>query len=244
VVLGASVANEIFLFIITSLLLSFADAGQVSLSLFFLVLGKIILFFLGVIFLGHIFLPLCTKSFNTVGRKGFTFAIIVSLLFGLLAEWIGLHIILGAYFAGMYIRKEVVNPKMFAKIEDRFYGLAHSFLGPIFFASVGMTISFGIFSHAPLLLLSLFFIVLLGQTLGSALMARTSRRISLIQSAQIGVGMLGRGGTEIIVAGAGFSAGILPLDLFSILVGVVFLCTLCMPIFFLFLQRKGEEKHH
>ena len=53
--------------------------------------------------------------------------------FGLLAEAIGLHLIVGAYLAGLFFREEVASPELIRKVEDRVYAIAYSFLGPIFF---------------------------------------------------------------------------------------------------------------
>lgn len=241
-VLGASVVNELLLFIGVSVLLSIEKSGQFLFSEFLWIFTKLILFFGGVMILGMLFLPFFRGNINTIGRKGFTFTLIVALVFGLFAEIVGLHIILGAYLAGMFIRQEIKNPQMFTKIEDRFYGLANSFLGPIFFAYVGMTISFEVFWKNPLLFFLLFFIVLFAQTIGSAAGAFVLSKYSKRHALQTGIGMLGRGGTEIIVAGIGFSVGILPLELFSVVVGIVFLATFLMPFLLLFLEKKETEK--
>ena len=52
--------------------------------------------------------------------------------FGLFAELIGLHMILGAYLAGLFFREQVASKELIRKVEDRLYGIAYSFLGPIF----------------------------------------------------------------------------------------------------------------
>ena len=91
------------------------------------------LFFVGTLILGQLILPYFSKFLNTVGGKGFTFALIVALTFGLFAEFIGLHIILGAYLGGMFVREEINKKVVFKKIEDRFFGISYSFMGPIFF---------------------------------------------------------------------------------------------------------------
>jgi Kef-type K+ transport system membrane component KefB len=239
--LGASVANELLLFVVVSIILAMGQDGYFLLSDFIFIFTKVILFFVGTLILGQLILPYFSVFLNTVGSKGFTFALIIALVFGLFAQFIGLHIILGAYLGGMFVREEIRKKEMFHKIEDRFFGISYSFLGPIFFVYVGMTISFEILFEKPLLLLLLFLTVLSAQILGSGLTAKFFGNYSVQDSAFTGVGMIGRGGTEIIVAGIGFQQGLLPIELFSAVVEIAFLATFLMP-FLLMLSKKIPQK--
>ena len=63
---------------------------------------------------------------------------------GLFAEAIGLHIIIGAYVAGLFFELEVADPKLIQLVKDRVYAIAYSFLGPIFFISLGFHINFDV----------------------------------------------------------------------------------------------------
>ena len=56
--------------------------------------------------------------------------------------------ILGAYLAGLFFREEVANKELIKKVEDRLYGIAYSFLGPIFFISLGFHITFDVLISA------------------------------------------------------------------------------------------------
>lgn len=240
--LGASVANELILFIIVSIILTMGQDGYFLISDFIFIFVKVILFFVGTLILGQLILPYFSRFLNTVGSKGFTFALIIALVFGLFAELIGLHIILGAYLGGMFVREEIRDKKMFKKIEDRFFGISYSFLGPIFFVYVGMTISFEILSEKPLLLLLLFLTVLFTQILGSGLAAKYIGKYNTKDSINTGVGMIGRGGTEIIVAGIGFHQGLLPIELFSAVVEIAFLATFLMPFLLMFSKRISQKQ--
>jgi len=73
--------------------------------------------------------------------------------FGLFAELIGMHMILGAYLAGLFFCEEVASNELINKVKDRLYGIAYSFLGPIFFISPGFHIIFGVFTTTGILLL-------------------------------------------------------------------------------------------
>ncbi len=237
-VLGATVANEILLFVILSVIISLAETGIFDLSTILFVSGKVLVFFGCTLFLGKLLLPLISPYIlNRSGSKGFTFALIIALLFGLMAEWIGLHMILGAYLAGMFVREEITNNELMRKIEDRFYALSHSFLGPIFFASVGMTISFGILKEKPQLVFVLLAIVFVGQWVGSGLMAYMVGKFNATKALIVSTILSGRGSTEIVVAQIGFSTivyttgqPLITQEMFASLIALSFLSTLAMPI--------------
>lgn len=252
IVMGSSVANEIILFVVLSVLLSVAEVGSFQPLLLLWIMIKVLLFFVGTLFLGKAILPFFAPFLNRSGMKGFTFALIVALIFGLFADAIGLSVVLGAYLGGMFVREEISDEKQFSKIEDRVFGISYSFLGPIFFASVGMMVSLSALSSHFILVILLVLLVIVGQVSGSGLiLSAFSQRVPIKKALKIGIGLLGRGGTEIIVAGIGYqtvihgingeSSRLLPAELYSVVVVVVFLVTLAMP-FLLKTAVKIKEK--
>ena len=94
--------------------------------------------------LGRYVYPRLTLPFRTEGGKGFTFILLVAIAAGLFAEVIGLHMILGAYLAGLFFEEKVAHPNLVRVVADRSYGIAYSFLGPIFFISLGFSVTFDI----------------------------------------------------------------------------------------------------
>ena len=248
--LGATVANELILFVGISGLIAVAQMGEFSLfSLLFVVL-KIFLFFSVTLLVGIKILPSFSSIFNENGKKGFTFAMIVGLSFGLFAEIIGLHMILGAYLAGIFIRQQITNETIMKKIEDRFYGLSYSFLGPVFFAFVGMTISFDILWEHPFFIFLLFLMMVGIQWIFSGSAARYLGKFSWAESSLVALSLTGRGGTEIIVAQIGLTtiivgsnSPLLPESLFSSIVLLAFLTTLIAPFLMRpFVKRLQKEE--
>ena len=243
-VLGATVVNEVILFVVLSVIIAIAKTGEANLLMVAMIMLKVMGFFCVTLFLGRVLLPkISPYILNKSGSKGFTFALIIALFFAILAENIGLHMVLGAYLAGMFVREEITNDEIMRKIEDRFYALSHSFLGPIFFASVGMAISFTVLFENPTPVFVFLGIVVLGQLMGSGLVAfwnRFSKRDSLLTGALLS----GRGSTEIVIAQVGFSTIVLatgqrliPEDLFVILIALSFLSTFLMPFLVKFLLK-------
>jgi len=54
----------------------------------------------------------------------------------------------GAYIAGLFFEEKVANKKLYDLVNDRLYGLSYSFLGPIFFISLGFNITFNLSANS------------------------------------------------------------------------------------------------
>ena len=67
------------------------------------------------------------------------------LVFGLIGELIGVHIILGAYMTGIFVKEGLVRKELMQKINGRFVSITYGFLGLIFFVSLPFHMTFDIF---------------------------------------------------------------------------------------------------
>ena len=234
ITVASALINDIVGLILLSVVISVAESGFIDFASLGVFIAKVIFFFLAVIVLG-------IKSAKYIDRilknKGFTFALIVALILGLLAEAIGLHMIIGAFLAGLFIREEVVNEKVFRKIEDRVYGLSYSFLGPIFFTSLAFHLSFENVMKNPLFLIAIILIAIIGKIFGAGMMA-FFQGMNLKQSGIIGLAMNTRGAVELIIADIGLKQGIISEEIFSILVIMAFATT-----FFSIIGMRIYGKH-
>lgn len=222
--IGAAVANDIIGLIAFSLLIASAESGGMSWSTLALLLAKTTAFFAIVLAIGLASAP-HLRTFFAKGKKAFTLTLVVALLLGSIAEWLGLHAIIGAFLAGVFMQEELIETETFAKIEDRFYGLAYSFFGPIFFAALAFHLDFSAILDAPFLLAVITFVSIVGKVVGSgapALLLGMSPKESL----GVGLAMNSRGAVELIVASVGLEAGIIDATVFSILVTMAFITTL------------------
>lgn len=222
--IGAGVANDILGLIAFSMLLAIARDGTLSWTTIALLLGKTTAFFAIVLTLGLASAPYL-RTFFAKGKKAFTLTLVVALLLGSLAEWMGLHAIIGAFLAGVFMQEELIETETFAKIEDRFYGLAYSFFGPVFFAALAFHLDFVALLDAPLFLTLITLAAIAGKLLGSivpALLLRFSPR----EAVGIGLAMNSRGAVELIIASVGLEAGIIDARIFSLLVSMAFLTTI------------------
>ena len=243
-VMGAAIIDDIFAFLLLSVLLSIVDSGgAIEIMGLLLIIGKVMLFFGGVIFAGAKLIPVFKHVFKQTGHKAFTFTLIIALAFGFFAEFIGLHYILGAYLAGLFLKEELLHPSIYKKIEDRLFGLSYSFLGPIFFVSLGFHVDFTVFQDPEtiLFLLAILGAAIVGKVFGAGIMARLfgkNNRDSLI----IGVSMNGRGAVELILAVIGLELGLIDERVFSVLVLMAFITTLMTPISLKWLLKASGKK--
>lgn len=221
--IGAAVINDILGLIAFSVILGIAEQGGMSWMSLLILLGKVTAFFVIVLAVGFGSAPYLQKFF-VKNNKAFTLTLVVALLFGTIAELLGLHAVIGAFLAGLFMQEELIDSDTFAKIEDRFYGLAYSFFGPIFFASLAFHLDFVALSQTPVLLLAMIAAGVVGKVAGSGIPALL--RLSPTESLVTGFAMNTRGAVELIVASVGLQAGIIDGRVFSMLVSVAFITTM------------------
>lgn len=150
------------------------------------------------------------------------------LLFSTLTETLGLHFIVGAFFASMLISESLIGKEHLKAIEKTTSHIAMGFLAPIFFAGIGLEFTFSSISHMGLLVAVLvvsYVSKIAGGYLGGML-AGLSRRVSLT----LGIGLNARGIMEIVIANIAYDNGIISTEIFSILVVMGVLTTLTTPV--------------
>jgi len=159
----------------------------------------------------------------TARTPHFMLVLIIAVLFGELAEIAGLHSILGAFVAGMFLRENVLGRKLSHELMGVVRESSLGFLAPIFFVTAGFRVSFdGFLENIGLfaVLLAIAFFGKIAAVTASYLATGHGWREGVVA----GAGMNGRGAVEIIIAGLGLEMGLLDQRLFSVLV-VTSLCT-------------------
>lgn len=226
--LGAAFIGDIVGLILFSIVLNIDKEGTFDFGNITLMVIKIIVFFSAVIIAGHKTSKYLPKILR---KKGFTFTLITALTLGFIAEAIGLHAIIGAFLAGLFIRQEIIEEKVFNKIEDRIYGLSYSFLGPIFFVSLGFYLDKESLIVSPIFLISIITIAILGKIIGSA-GAALLQKIEIKQAFLIGIAMNNRGAVELIIASIAVKEGIINNEVFSSLIIMTFVTTILSILLF------------
>ena len=192
-------------------------------------LGKVVGFIAVALLLGWVVYPRLTLPFRSKGGKGFTFVLLMAIALGLFADAIGLHMILGAYVAGLFFEEKVAHPNLVRVVKDRAYGIAYSFLGPIFFISLGFSITFDISAAGVAFIAMLTMVVIAGQILSAGGMAL---RIGLPprEALTVGVGMCGRAEIAFILASLALTQGAIDQALFTSLIFTCFILNLFTPL--------------
>lgn len=231
IIIGASIIDDILSLALFAIIINFASGESLLSATNLIILFLKVLAFFGIShFIGMLLYPKFSKYFSSREAKGFTFALIMALFFGVLAEIAGLHVILGAYMAGLFVREGIVSKELFQKINDRFVSITYGFLGPIFFVSISFHLTFTVLKTHLFLLVILLLVAVVGKLLGAgggALLGRMSRGEAMV----IGTTMNGRGAVELIIASIGLELSIINDSLFSILVFIAFITTLIPPVF-------------
>ncbi|MBA4153944.1 cation:proton antiporter [Flavobacterium sp.] len=150
------------------------------------------------------------------------------LLFSTFTESLGLHFIVGAFFAAMLISDTLIGKSNFKAIETTTSNMAMGFLAPIFFAGIGLEFNISSISNIGLLLAVIavsYLSKIAGGYLGGTL-AGLSKRVSLT----LGVGLNARGIMELVIANIAYKNGLISTEIFSILVIMGVLTTLTTPL--------------
>ena len=150
------------------------------------------------------------------------------LLFSTVTENLGLHFIVGAFFAAMLISDSLIGKDNLKAIETTTSNMAMGFLAPIFFAGIGLEFNISSISNIALLFAVLavsYLSKIAGGYFGGTL-AGLSKRVSLT----LGVGLNARGIMELVIANIAYRNGLISTEVFSILVIMGVLTTLTTPL--------------
>jgi Kef-type K+ transport system membrane component KefB len=229
IIVTTCVVDDLLTMIFFSFVLGYLSGDTVDMTHVMIITGKVMLFFIVTLGIGLLIYPRLTFPFKSKQGKGFTFILILGFAAGQFAENLGLHFSIGAYFAGLFFEEKVVNKRLFNIVNDRLYALSYSFLGPIFFISVGFHITFDLPILLIWFLISLTLAVIFGQILSAGLMAKR-KNFSWIESLTIGVGHCARAEMAFIIASLGLEMGALDQNIFSVLVFTAFLLNLATPL--------------
>ncbi|MGD2059754.1 MAG: cation:proton antiporter [Acidimicrobiia bacterium] len=208
--------------------------------------GKALAFGLGAWLVGMWILPAIKKRFadRDLDRGALLLAVIVfGLGFAYAAELAGIHAILGAFVAGLFIDKRVMEPKVAKDVQQKLATMSVGVLAPFFFVSAGFEVSLDVFRTDLPLLLTVIVIATVGKVVGTALFYLPSGN-GWREGVVVGAGMNGRGAVEIIVAEIALARGLIERDVFSILVFMALFTTATVPVLLTlgvkWLRRRGE----
>ena len=164
---------------------------------------------------------------------GFVYAFVAEEVFGV-AD------ITGAYFAGVII--STVN-RVATYADKKADVSSYMIFGPVFFASIGMTMSFDGLSGWLVLFSALFVLAgLVGKIAGCGAVIKLSGG-TWREAGITGVGMMARGEVALIVTTKGIEAGIIPESFMIMTVMLILVSSILTPIFLKLLFAGHREPH-
>lgn len=251
IIVSAAVIDDVISLILLAVLTAFLKTGEMpDLQGIGILLLKITAFFAITVAFGWFLMPLIARwitKFFRVEEAELSMLLVVALGFSVLAEYLDMHFILGAFIAGLFFQKRDLEDEVYHDVKQRLKGITSGFLAPIFFASIGLSLDLKAFVNIPVFVVALILIASLGKIIGAgwpAKMVGLSTRDALI----VGNGMNARGAVELIIADIALNAGlfeqpessILIQNLFSAMVIMAIVTTLLTPLTLKALIRKGE----
>ena len=241
IIIGAAIVDDILALVTLSILLSLAESGTIQVVEISFIVLKVVGFFAFTILFGHFVIPRFIRRLDDREGKTFTFALISALAVGYFAELAGLHLIIGAFLAGQFVRKEIIDRGFYQKINDRFYSLSYGFMAPIFFVSLSFHLQLKWEWPVIIFTLAITLIAIMGKLIGCGVGAFIYGH-KFWGSAIIGCGMNGRGAVEMVVAAVVIKLSdqlmasqtiaepLLTKDQFSALICMAFITTIIAPL--------------
>ncbi len=223
VVLGAAVIDDVLALILIGIVSGLVE-GDLSATTFVAAVAGVALVILGFAI---------ARRARGVRREAFTWplfadtplvpAFLMMLAFSLLAVFVGLAAIIGAFVAGLIVAETEAREEL----EHEIRPLASIFT-PFFFAFTGAQLNLGALADPAITALAILLAVVgvVTKALGGILGAR---RLGRWGSIAVGIGMVPRGEVGIVVVTLGLAAGVLTDSLFSAVLIAVVLTTVIAP---------------
>lgn len=227
IIVVAAVVDDIISIIILSVVLSIARTGSLGLANAAMITVISFGAWFACLMLATRWNRYISKYFLAWFRKSGTqpiVAILTGFLIAYLATLIGLHPVVGAYLAGLIFSSTAEKDEVLQAVRPIML-----FMGPFFFAYLGMQVNVVSLWSGILLGVILLLAAMLGKLIGCYIPARWVGKLRHRGGMIVGIGMIPRGEVGLIVAGVGLVAGAITRELFAVAVFVSIVTTLLTP---------------
>lgn len=250
IIIGAAVIDDVLGMIVLAVVKGMATSG-ISVTSIIVISVQAVLFVLSVILFCKYVVPRIHDYFEarnkkqvSEGKVPFSFnklvmAIIVCLGMAAFAEYLGLAAIIGAFLAGMIFADYAWEWGLEKKIET-----LTTFFISFFFLNVGMQVQLDTLTDTSVIVMAVIVIVLalLTKYVGCGFGAKLGdKNVDKMGFNIIGVGMMPRGEVGIIVASIGLISGMLPPELYAVVVIMSVATTIIAPPI---LSKLFRKKYH
>ena len=224
-VLSIAALSDVLAWCILAIIITIAKSGSFSMTMFTLI-GTLV-FILLMLFVVRPFLEKLISRLRTAhygDSNVVVLSFIVLLLSAFISEFIGIHMLFGAFLAGILIpHNDTLKQALSSKLED----VSVLLLLPIFFALTGLRLHVSLLDTRDMVFVcvGIVLVATIGKFIGSALPARLLG-MNWKDSICIGIFMNTRGLMELVVLNIGYELGILSPALFAILTIMAIITTI------------------
>jgi len=240
-IIGAAIANDVIALLVLGVIVN-ANRTQAGWREVFVSAGmpaaKVVLFMAAVVLAGKAInkaaaMTHLDKLRESIGSRlrvkepVFAATLLFVIVFAALAEALGLHFVVGAFFGSVLLSHELLGPAQFEQARKTASAVSMGFLAPLFFASIGLA-----FDPSGLSDVWLTIGVVVVAFVGKILSGRIGGWLAGMGPAEswaLGMGLNGRGIMELVVARIGLSSGLIGSGLFSVLVLMGMVTTIATP---------------
>jgi len=227
-IMGAAVVDDIISMVILTILISVVKTGYLLVWEISILIFLALLFFLIAILLTKEKVSSVLDKYLAkikLGRESLLImGVVAALLFSLVAENIGLSLIIGAFIAGIVLGQL----SFFRGLQDYVSLIGGGFFIPVFFITVGMTFDFNAFLSIGGFAGVLLIVAIVGKLVGCSLGAKLTK-FDNRESIATGVAMIPRAGIELILVKLGLDYEIINTEIASAILIMVIITTLITP---------------
>ncbi|MGH9454273.1 MAG: cation:proton antiporter [Terriglobia bacterium] len=251
-IISAAVMNDVVSLLILGVILDVKGGANTSrglLTSLALALGKAVVFMAGIIVMSRIIKRYTHKRFmrsrNLVDRllvnlKGkeslFAIVFLFVIAFASFSQILGLDFMVGAFFGSMLLSYAVLGRANFEEVQKTASNVTMGFLGPIFFAAIGLEFNARTLTDWKLvvaILVAAFVSKIFGGYLGGRLAGMTNN-----ESWALGIGLNGRGIMELVIANIALADSFIGEGLFTVLILMATVTTFVTP----FLLKRAYDQ--
>jgi len=224
-IIGAAIVDDIGGIILLTVVVGLSDPTKGSNPLF--VILKVAAFFVLTLIAAKFIKSFMAKYSNKLSAyiTPSSIALICCLIFAYSAEMFEIASIIGAYAAGL-IFSIIPNNR---KIEQELNSICYMVFTPIFFANIGLAVSFENIGAVILPATVIIIVAIISKVVGAGLGAKLLRFTNK-ESLQIGIGMIPRGEVAIITANLGKNAGMINDTIFTSIVIMSIVTSIVTPV--------------
>ena len=251
-IISAAVTNDVASLLLLGIILGVKAHGPVTRSLLVsigLALVKAVVFMAAIILASRVIKKYTPGRFRRsrnlidpllakLKGKESLFAIVLLFVFAFasLSELLGLHFIVGAFFGSMLLSHAVLGRDNFEEVRKTASNVTMGFLGPIFFAAIGLEFDASSLRNWKLVL-AVLVVAFVGKIAGGYVGGRLAG-LGDKPSWALGIGLNGRGIMELVIASIALSNAFIGNQLFTVLVLMAVVTTIVTPI----LLKRAYER--